>query len=94
MLKEREYNQTDTFHLLYRNEKGKLFQGDSIEWLKSLESESTDLIFADPPYNIKKTEWDKFESFVGLVEARNPTSRHSLIRFAICWVSCLNPTYY
>ena len=55
-------NGTDAFYLLYCNEKGKLFQGDSIEWLKSLESESTDLIFSDPPYNIKKTEWDKFES--------------------------------
>ncbi|OQX01624.1 MAG: restriction endonuclease subunit M, partial [Desulfobacteraceae bacterium IS3] len=55
-------NGTDAFYLLYRNEKGKLFQGDSIEWLKSLESESADLIFSDPPYNIKKTEWDKFES--------------------------------
>jgi len=55
-------SQTDKFHLLYHSEKGKLFQGDSIEWLKSLKSESTDLIFADPPYNIKKTEWDKFES--------------------------------
>jgi site-specific DNA-methyltransferase (adenine-specific) len=53
---------TDTFYLLYHNEKGKLFQGDSIEWLNSLKSESTDLIFADPPYNINKTEWDKFES--------------------------------
>lgn len=54
--------QADKFHLLYDSEKGKLFQGDSIEWLKSLKSESTDLIFADPPYNIKKTEWDQFES--------------------------------
>ena len=55
-------HQTNTFDLLYENENGKLFQGDSIEWLKSLESESADLIFADPPYNIQKAEWDKFES--------------------------------
>jgi len=55
-------HQADTFHLLYHNEKGKLLQGDCIEWLKSLPSESTDLIFADPPYNIRKTDWDKFES--------------------------------
>jgi len=55
-------HQTNTFDLLYQNENGKLFQGDSIEWLKSLESESADLIFADPPYNIQKAEWDKFES--------------------------------
>jgi site-specific DNA-methyltransferase (adenine-specific) len=55
-------HQTNTFDLLYENENGKLFQGDSIEWLKSLESESANLIFADPPYNIQKAEWDKFES--------------------------------
>ncbi|MCK9224064.1 MAG: site-specific DNA-methyltransferase [Candidatus Muirbacterium halophilum] len=39
-----------------------LFEGDSIEWLKSISSESVDLIFADPPYNIKKADWDKFEN--------------------------------
>ena len=38
------------------------FLGNSIEWLKSLPPESVDLIFADPPYNIKKADWDNFES--------------------------------
>lgn len=32
------------------------------QWLKSIDSESIDLIFADPPYNIRKADWDKFES--------------------------------
>ena len=41
---------------------GRLYQGDSIEWLASLTPESVDLIFADPPYNLKKAEWDNFES--------------------------------
>lgn len=41
---------------------GTIFQGDSIAWLKSLDSASVDLIFADPPYNIKKADWDNFES--------------------------------
>ena len=41
---------------------GTIYQGDSISWLKSLESESVDMIFADPPYNIKKADWDDFES--------------------------------
>jgi site-specific DNA-methyltransferase (adenine-specific) len=36
--------------------------GDAIDWLHSLKTESVDLIFADPPYNIKKAEWDDFES--------------------------------
>ncbi|GAK57283.1 DNA methylase [Candidatus Vecturithrix granuli] len=50
------------FIRIYQNKHGQLFQGDSIAWLQSLPSESIDLIFADPPYNIKKAEWDQFES--------------------------------
>lgn len=46
----------------YEHKNGKLFLGDSVKWLKTLDSESVDLIFADPPYNIKKAEWDTFES--------------------------------
>jgi site-specific DNA-methyltransferase (adenine-specific) len=48
--------------LFYQHENGRLWHGDSIEWLKSLPSESVDMIFADPPYNIKKADWDTFES--------------------------------
>lgn len=51
-----------SFFPVYKNENNVLYEGDSIEWLKSIESESVDLIFADPPYNIKKADWDKFES--------------------------------
>jgi hypothetical protein len=46
--------------LHYEAAQGKLFLGDSIAWLKTLEPSSVDLIFADPPYNIKKAEWDDF----------------------------------
>lgn len=42
-----------------------LWLGDAIEWLKSLDDESIDLVFANPPYNIKKAEWDTFESQSG-----------------------------
>ncbi len=35
---------------------------DAIEFLKSLDTESVDMVFADPPYNIKKAQWDTFES--------------------------------
>jgi len=52
---------TKGFQLQYEHPHGKLYQGDSIDWLKSLESESVALIFADPPYNIKKADWDNFE---------------------------------
>ena len=48
--------------LFYKHPNGELWLGDSIEWLKSLESNSVDLVFADPPYNIKKADWDKFET--------------------------------
>lgn len=48
--------------LHYKHTNGSLFVGDSVKWLSSLEDESVDLIFADPPYNIKKAEWDNFES--------------------------------
>lgn len=48
--------------LYYKHPHGEIFRGDAIAWLKTLESETVDLIFADPPYNIKKAEWDTFES--------------------------------
>lgn len=47
---------------LFCRKNGLLFQGDSVDWLKRLPDNSVDMIFADPPYNIKKAEWDKFES--------------------------------
>lgn len=48
--------------LFYSHPNGEIWTGDAIEWLRSLEASSVDLIFADPPYNIKKAEWDEFES--------------------------------
>jgi site-specific DNA-methyltransferase (adenine-specific) len=46
----------------YSHLNGEIWVGDSLIWLQMLESESVDLVFADPPYNIKKAEWDTFES--------------------------------
>jgi len=51
-----------SFSPVYKNRDNILYEGNSLEWLKSIESESVDLVFADPPYNIKKADWDKFES--------------------------------
>jgi len=48
--------------LFYIHPHGEIWVGDAIAWLRSLENESVDLIFADPPYNIRKAEWDTFES--------------------------------
>jgi len=53
---------TQGFQLQYLHPHGQLYQGESIDWLTSIDSESIDLIFADPPYNIKKANWDKFEN--------------------------------
>lgn len=46
----------------YVRQNGLLFQHDSIDLLKELPNSCIDLIFADPPYNIKKADWDAFES--------------------------------
>lgn len=50
------------FEVIYRHKNGELYQGNSLEWLRSLKTETIDLIVADPPYNINKADWDKFES--------------------------------
>ncbi len=50
------------FKLYYEQGSGKLFLGDSIEWMRSIESGTIDLVFADPPYNLNKADWDNFES--------------------------------
>jgi site-specific DNA-methyltransferase (adenine-specific) len=60
--------------LFYQHPQGQLWQGDSIEWLKSLPDESVDLVFADPPYNIKKADWDTFES------------QEEYIKFSMQWI--------
>ena len=46
----------------YSHPHGQIWCGDSITWLRSLPSALVDLAFFDPPYNIKKAEWDTFES--------------------------------
>lgn len=37
---------------------GRLYQGDCVPWLQSLPDESVDLVFADPPFNLKKDYGD------------------------------------
>ena len=48
--------------LFYSHPNGEIWVGDATAWLRSVRSESVDLVFADPPYNINKAEWDTFES--------------------------------
>lgn len=54
--------------LFYSHPHGEIWVGDAIAWLCSLPAESADLVFADPPYNIGKAEWDTFESQEQYVE--------------------------
>ena len=58
----------DKFVLFYSHPNGEMWVGDAIAWLQSLENETADLVFADPPYNIKKAVWDTFESQQANVE--------------------------
>ncbi len=41
---------------------GTLFCGDSLSWLKQVQSKAIDLVIADPPYNLRKADWDTFAS--------------------------------
>lgn len=52
----------DPFRLQHDTPRGRLYQGDSIRWMASIPSASVDLVFADPPYNLGKAEWDSFDS--------------------------------
>lgn len=54
--------------LFYSHPNGEIWVGNAVAWLRSLKSGSVDLVFADPPYNIKKAEWDSFASQQAYVE--------------------------
>ena len=46
----------------YESEHGMLFTGDSLQWMKGIDANSVDMVFADPPYSIGKAAWDCFAS--------------------------------
>ena len=46
----------------YKYEDGSIFNMDCVDFLKSIGDETIDMVFADPPYNIKKAAWDDFEN--------------------------------
>ena len=52
----------DDYIPFVESEMGSLYQLDALEFLKAIPDNSIDLVFADPPYNIKKADWDTFES--------------------------------
>lgn len=60
---------TETPPVLYfETEHGHLYQGDCICFMRTLDANSVDLVFADPPYNIKKAKWDFFKSEQDYIE--------------------------
>jgi site-specific DNA-methyltransferase (adenine-specific) len=46
----------------FETSRGQLYQGDASEIMKTFPANSIDLVFADPPYNIRKAQWDTFSS--------------------------------
>jgi site-specific DNA-methyltransferase (adenine-specific) len=66
---------SEGFQLQYEHPHGKLYQGNSFDWLASLDDSSVDMCFADPPYNISKAHWDTFES------------QEKYIEWSIQWIS-------
>jgi site-specific DNA-methyltransferase (adenine-specific) len=49
-------------------EKNKLYLGDCLEVMKEIPDKSVDLILIDPPYNINKAEWDRFDTKNGYID--------------------------
>ena len=41
-----------------------LYNGDCLEILKDIPSKSVDLVLTDPPYNIKKADWDNIPDYI------------------------------
>ena len=46
----------------------KLYQGDCLEVMKNIPSKSINLVIIDPPYNIGKDKWDKWDTVEDYVE--------------------------
>jgi site-specific DNA-methyltransferase (adenine-specific) len=52
----------------FTTELGRLDQADALAWLRSLEPGTVDLVVADPPYNLGKAEWDRFDDLEAYLE--------------------------
>ena len=60
-----------------------LIQGDALKVLPTLEDESVDLVLTDPPYNIKKAEWDKVDNnfFRAWLRECKRLTKHTILTF-------------
>jgi site-specific DNA-methyltransferase (adenine-specific) len=78
-----------TFNLTDKNNRmNKEILGHSLEYLKTLEDESIDLILTDPPYNTTDCKWDKQP--VNWEEYRKELLRILKKTGTLC-ISCQNP---
>ncbi|MCI8888211.1 MAG: site-specific DNA-methyltransferase [Hungatella sp.] len=58
----------------YAEKAGCLFLGDCLQILRKFKDSSVNLIFADPPYSLKKADWDTFKD------------QEEYIKFSIKWI--------
>ena len=53
---------------MFENGRYKLYQGDCLEIMKDIPNKTIDLVLIDPPYNIGKDKWDKWDTVEEYVE--------------------------
>lgn len=69
--------QANGFNPVFETKHGKLYNDDCIDLMKSMESESVDLIFADPPFNLDKFYLSKIDDYL-------PVNKY--VDWTIAWV--------
>jgi len=60
-------------------EKNKIYNLNCFDFLKKIDNKTIDLAIIDPPYFLKKTDWDKFKS------------HKEFINFTFTWIDALIP---
>jgi site-specific DNA-methyltransferase (adenine-specific) len=63
---------------IFQTQLGKLYEGDCLEIMPSLEAESVDLLFADPPFNLGKTYTSKINDAL---------EEQHYIDWSKCWIT-------
>lgn len=68
-----------------------LWEGDCLDLMGDIEDGSVDMVFVDPPYNIKKAEWDKIENYQAWCELWIAECSRVLKPNGAFWVSHSEP---
>ena len=86
------YRATLSLHIygpVTMNTKHTILFGDALQKLKTIPSESVDLVFADPPYNLSKKRglgW-KFSNHITLQESWDQFSEEQFFTFNQTWIT-------